>query len=75
MRGPPPLPDVYLPCPSLPCSIQVIETSPNVKGNTASGGSKPAKLETGAVVSVPLFIQEGEVIKVDTQAGVYLSRA
>lgn len=49
-------------------------TSPNVKGNTVSGGSKPATVETGAVVSVPLFINEGETIKVDTRTGQYLSR-
>lgn len=54
---------------------QVVETSPNVKGNTVSGGSKPATLETGAVVAVPLFIEVGETIKVDTKSGVYLSRA
>ncbi len=54
---------------------QVVETSPNVKGNTVSGGSKPATLETGAVVAVPLFIETGETIKVDTKSGVYLSRA
>ncbi|EFJ40386.1 organellar elongation factor P (EF-P) [Volvox carteri f. nagariensis] len=55
--------------------LKVVETSPNVKGNTASGGSKPATLETGAVVSVPLFIEVGEVIKIDTRTGAYLSRA
>lgn len=55
--------------------LKVVETSPNVKGNTAAGGSKPATLETGAVVSVPLFIEVGEVLKIDTQKGIYLSRA
>lgn len=55
--------------------LKVVETSPNVKGNTVSGGSKPATLETGAVVAVPLFIEVGETIKVDTKSGVYLSRA
>ncbi|KXZ54989.1 hypothetical protein GPECTOR_3g154 [Gonium pectorale] len=54
--------------------LKVVATSPNVKGNTVSGGSKPATMETGAVVSVPLFINEGEVIKVDTRTGQYLSR-
>ncbi|KAG2441551.1 hypothetical protein HXX76_003172 [Chlamydomonas incerta] len=54
--------------------LKVVATSPNVKGNTVSGGSKPATTETGAVVSVPLFINEGETIKVDTRTGQYLSR-
>lgn len=55
--------------------LKVKETSPNVKGNTVSGGSKPAVLETGATIQVPLFIDVGETIKVDTQKGTYLSRA
>ena len=45
------------------------------RGDTVTGGSKPAKLETGAVVKVPLFINEGEIIKVDTRTGEYLNRA
>jgi elongation factor P len=55
--------------------LKVIETDPGVRGDTATGGQKPAKLETGAVVRVPLFINEGEVIRVDTRSGAYLSRA
>lgn len=55
--------------------LEVVETDPGVKGNTAQGGSKPATLETGAVVQVPLFIQQGEKIKVDTRTDSYLSRA
>jgi len=55
--------------------LEVVETDPGVKGNTAQGGSKPATLETGAVVQVPLFIQQGEKIKVDTRSDTYLSRA
>jgi translation elongation factor P len=55
--------------------LEVVETDPNVKGNTVSGGSKPATLETGAVVQVPLFISVGEKIKVDTRESTYLSRA
>ena len=55
--------------------LEVTETDPGVKGNTAQGGSKPATLETGAVVQVPLFIQIGEKIKVDTRTDTYLSRA
>jgi elongation factor P len=46
-----------------------------VRGDTATGGQKPAKLDTGAVVRVPLFINQGEVIKVDTRSGEYISRA
>ena len=46
-----------------------------MRGDTATGGSKPAKLETGAVVRVPLFINEGEMLKVDTRTGAYISRA
>ena len=46
-----------------------------MRGDTATGGQKPAKLETGAVVRVPLFINQGEVIKVDTRSGEYISRA
>ncbi|HEX7028229.1 MAG TPA: elongation factor P [Gammaproteobacteria bacterium] len=56
-------------------NLKIVETDPGVRGNTAQGGSKPAKLETGAVVSVPLFVEQGEVIKVDTRAGTYVSRA
>jgi elongation factor P len=56
-------------------NLKIVETDPGVKGDTATGGSKPAKLETGAVVRVPLFVQEGEVIKVDTRNGEYVSRA
>jgi len=55
--------------------LEVVETDPGVRGDTSSGGSKPAKLETGAVVRVPLFIQIGEKLKVDTRTGEYVSRA
>lgn len=55
--------------------LTIVETDPGVKGDTATGGSKPAKLETGATVRVPLFIQQGEKIKVDTRTGEYLNRA
>ncbi len=54
--------------------LEVVETDPGVRGDTSGGGSKPAKLETGAVVKVPLFVQTGEVIKVDTRTGEYVSR-
>lgn len=55
--------------------LKIVETDPGVRGDTSGGGGKPAKLESGAVVRVPLFIQEGELIKVDTRDGVYVSRA
>lgn len=55
--------------------LEIVETDPGVRGDTAQGGSKPAKLSTGAVVSVPLFLSVGEVIKCDTRTGEYVSRA
>lgn len=54
--------------------LKITQTDPGLKGDTASGGGKPATLETGAVVSVPLFLAEGDVIKVDTRSGQYLER-
>ena len=54
--------------------LDVTQTDPGVKGDTASGGSKPATLETGLVVSVPLFIKEGEKIRVNTESGLYVER-
>jgi elongation factor P len=54
--------------------LKITETDPGVRGDTASGGSKPATLETGTVVRVPLFVDEGEVIKVDTRTGEYAGR-
>lgn len=54
--------------------LEIIETDPGVRGDTSGGGGKPAKLETGAVVRVPLFVQIGEFIKVDTRTGDYVSR-
>ena len=55
--------------------LKIVETDPGVRGDTATGGTKPAKLESGATVRVPLFIDEGETIKVDTRKGEYVSRA
>lgn len=55
--------------------LEVVETDPGLKGDTAQGGSKPATLSSGAVVRVPLFINQGEVLKVDTRSGDYVSRA
>jgi elongation factor P len=54
--------------------LTVVDTDPGLRGDTASGGSKPATLETGAVVQVPLFINIGDVIKVDTRTDTYLER-
>lgn len=55
--------------------LQVTETEPGFKGDTATAGNKPAKLETGITIQVPLFINTGDVIKVDTRSGEYLERA
>ncbi len=55
--------------------LTITRTDPGVKGDTVSGGSKPATVETGAIVNVPLFIDEGETIRVDTRTGEYLGRA
>jgi elongation factor P len=54
--------------------LEIIEPDPGVRGDTASGGVKPAKLTTGAVVRVPLFVEQGETIRVDTRSGEYVSR-
>jgi elongation factor P len=54
--------------------LVITETDPGVRGDTSGGGGKPATLETGAVVRVPLFVQIGEVVKVDTRTGEYVSR-
>ena len=54
--------------------LEVVETEPGLRGDTASGGTKPAKLETGAVVQVPLFVQQGDVVKVDRREDKYLTR-
>jgi elongation factor P len=54
--------------------LKIIETVPGVKGDTATGGTKPATLESGLVVNVPLFVSEGDVIRVNTDTGDYMSR-
>jgi elongation factor P len=54
--------------------LTITETDPGVRGDTSGGGGKPAKLETGAVVRVPLFVGQGEMIRVDTRSGEYVSR-
>ena len=60
--------------PPLFVELQVTDTEPGFKGNTATGATKPAIVETGAQVNVPLFVENGEVIKIDTRPGEYLSR-
>jgi elongation factor P len=54
--------------------LEIVETEPGLRGDTASGGTKPAKLETGAVVQVPLFVELGDVVKVDRREDKYLTR-
>ena len=61
--------------PPLFVELEITETEPGFKGDTATGATKPATVETGAVVYVPLFIEQGERIKIDTRTGEYLSRA
>jgi elongation factor P len=55
--------------------LEIVETEPGFKGDTATGATKPATLETGAIVKVPLFVNQGDVIKIDTRTGEYLERA
>lgn len=54
--------------------LKIVETEPGFKGDTATGGTKPATVETGLVVQVPLFVQQGETIRVDTRTGTYQER-
>lgn len=63
--------DIELP---LSLVLKVVETEPGAKGDTVSNVTKPAKVETGAVVQVPIFVNEGDMIKVDTRSGTYLGR-
>ncbi len=63
--------DIELP---VAVNLTVAQTDPGLKGDTASGGTKPATMETGVVVSVPLFINEGDVLKIDTRGGDYIER-
>jgi elongation factor P len=60
--------------PPITVELQIVEADPGFRGDTASGGTKPAKLETGMVVQVPLFVNQGETIRVDTRNGTYLER-
>ena len=70
---------IYVPkgesAPEAPDYLEIVETDPGVRGDTAQGGTKPAKLETGAVVQVPLFLNEGDVVRVDRREDKYLERA
>ena len=61
---------------NLPASVtlQISHSEPGIKGDTASGATKPATLSTGAVVNVPLFVNEGEWVRVDTETGCYIER-
>ena len=54
--------------------LEIVETEPGVRGDTATGGTKPARLSTGAVAKVPLFVNQGEIIRCDTRTGEYVSR-
>lgn len=56
-------------------TLKIVQTDPGVRGDTSGGGTKPATLETGAVVRVPLFVEEGELIKINTRSAEYVSRA
>lgn len=60
--------------PPLFVELAIIDTEPGFKGDTATGATKPATVETGAVVYVPLFVEQGDVLKIDTRTGEYLSR-
>ncbi|HUZ77199.1 MAG TPA: elongation factor P [Chloroflexota bacterium] len=64
--------DVELP---ITVELEIVETEPGFKGDTATGGNKPAKVSTGATVQVPLFVSQGDRIKIDTRTGAYLERA
>ncbi|HEY5765380.1 MAG TPA: elongation factor P, partial [Candidatus Deferrimicrobiaceae bacterium] len=55
--------------------LTIAETEPGIRGDTVSGATKPAKLESGALVQVPLFLNEGDRVKVDTRTGTYIERA
>jgi elongation factor P len=55
--------------------LKIVKTDPGMRGDTVTGGTKPAKLETGAIVKVPLFLNEGEIVRVDTRSAEYIARA
>ena len=66
--------DVFAIEPPLFVELEITETEPGFKGNTATGATKPATVETGAIVYVPLFVEQNDKIKIDTRTGEYLSR-
>ena len=66
--------DVFAVEPPLFVELKITDTEPGFKGDTATGATKPATVETGATVSVPLFVEQEDVIKIDTRTGEYLSR-
>jgi len=61
--------------PPISVELEVTDTEPGIKGNTATGATKPAIVETGAKIMVPLFVNQGDKIKIDTRTGEYTSRA
>ena len=63
--------DIELP---ITVEVKIVETVPGVRGDSATAGTKPAKIETGATVNVPLFITEGDLVKIDTRSGGYIER-
>ena len=67
--------NVFAVDPPMFVELEVVDTEPGFKGDTATGASKPATLETGAIIKVPLFIEIGDVLKIDTRDGTYLERA
>jgi len=60
--------------PPITVDLEVVDTEPGVRGDTASGGTKPATLETGLVVQVPLFIERGDIVRIDTRTSEYVER-
>ncbi|MBO6215392.1 MAG: elongation factor P [Lachnospiraceae bacterium] len=66
--------DVFAVEPPLFVELEITDTEPGFKGDTATGATKPATVETGATVNVPLFVDQGDVIKIDTRTGEYISR-
>ena len=65
---------MYFVEPPLFVELEITETEPGFKGDTAQGATKPAVVETGATVMVPLLVEQGDVLKIDTRTGEYLSR-
>ena len=66
--------DIFAVEPPMFVELEITECEPGVKGDTATGATKPCTVETGATLMVPLFVNQGDVIKIDTRTGEYLSR-